>query len=1237
MFGMIIKLPPIVSLRRRSVQYLELIVQYDRRITWFERESLEKEERAWEREILVRGSCEGFTKVTPSKVFTVFFKLLSWFPWWLWGKHSSASNQGSLPTLGGSKRIQFFGSVSVARSSMEPLQTLSPSCRLASPLAPRSLTGSACKTSSVFANSRSGRENAPPSHPNIQIDRSSSTLSPKKKLKLPVAPIVGGNPAFDGPKDGSVPPSDDSVKVVVRIRPDQEKVDRRIVQRITSDTLSIGDQTYSFDSILDSGSSQEDVFNLIGIPLVKNSLAGFNNSIVCYGQSGTGKTYTMWGPPSAMVDGQCINSSQGIVPRVFQMLFSEINKKEESSEEVQTNYQCRCSFLEIYNEQINDLLDPTQRNLLVRDETKGSFQVENLSEEYVNTVEDVTQLLVKGLSNRKVGATNVNSKSSRSHVIFTCVIESWCKGLSSKFFSSSKTSRINFVDLAGIGDNNVDGFRRQTVQEDRFIKNSLSKLGRLVNILSDSTRQEDDEKVPRVDSCLNNALQDTFGGNAKATFICTIFPDERYKAITLSTLRFGGRVERMKNKAIINEISEDDVNGLSDQIRQLKEELIRAKSFGSNCVISTEGHFKRHTNRESLNILRRSLNRSLFLPSIDNDSEVDMDIDEEDVKELCVQFNDLNSSMGDQTKNVTEDSISLLSSDCMPNTELDSSVNQSGSKTDQKPNFCSFPESNELKQEYSEVPELEKPNTLKVVIMESNSVLCNSENSTPCNPSPLQEEPVFCASPKVDDSLKKSSSNSPTLLITKVASESPKHSSEKGSFSEVVDTTCSSLQSSKINPIESLAASLHRGLQIIDYHQRNSASTKSPVALSFEHLSLISYQSGMKKVEASPKDMNAPFLCSDCKKQVTAYGRYNMDVQINQADNFGLSKEINKEVLEGGLKASEDVNQRNAELEALCAEQAEKIKKLDSQNQENVTDHGISLGCSDKEALLKEIECLRKQLKSYTCSSTNVSPLEQLRNGSNTPVKGEEFESEKVRWMESESRWISLTEELRIDLESNRRLAEKKELELSLEKQCTAELDDALHRSILGHARIIEHYAELQEKYDELLAKHRKVMEGIAEVKKAAAKAESKCKGSAFAAALAAELATSRIEREKERKYLKEQNRVLKLQLRDTAEAVHAAGELLVRLKEAEEAVSITEEKYGKAQQEIEKLRRQIEKLKKKHTMEIATMKHYLAESRLPESALEPLYHHDCDSVDPNRAPLPDDMSWRSAFKPSYQ
>lgn len=329
----------------------------------------------------------------------------------------------------------------------------------------------------------------------------------------------------------------------------------------------------------------------------------------------------------------------------------------------------------------------------------------------------------------------------------------------------------------------------------------------------------------------------------------------------------------------------------------LQEELIRAKSFESNSAVITDSHFKRHTNRESLNILRRSLNRSLFLPSLDNDPEVDMDVDEDDVKKLCVQINDLNSSMEEQAKNFTKNSMPTLSSDCMPDAELSTRVNEIRSKTDQKVKFCSFPGSNELKQEFSEVTELEKPNTLKVMLMEGNKVLCNSGNSSPCKQLPLPEEPDFCASPKVNGSSRKTSSSSPLLMKNIASSEMPKHSSEKGSVSKVIDPIRSSLQSSKISPIESLAASLHRGLQIIDNHQRNSASSKSPVALSFEHLSLISNQSGMQKVDAcgqqSPMVVNASFLCSDCKKQVTSNDKPNEDMEINQADNYEPSKEFN--------------------------------------------------------------------------------------------------------------------------------------------------------------------------------------------------------------------------------------------------------------------------------------------------------------------------------------------------------
>lgn len=314
-----------------------------------------------------------------------------------------------------------------------------------------------------------------------------------------------------------------------------------------------------------------------------------------------------------------------------------------------------------------------------------------------------------------------------------------------------------------------------------------------------------------------------------------------------------------------------------------------------------------------------------------------------------------------------------------------------------------------------------------------------------------------------------------------------------------------------------------------------------------------------------------------------------------------------------------------------------------------------------------------KDRDTASSSAASDSLLHLLRNGPTDPpqaVRGEDFEEERERWTESESRWICLTEELRIDLESHRRLAESKDRELAVEKKCSAELDDALQRAIVSHVKMVEHYAELQEKHNDVLERHKRVMEGVAQVKKAAAKAGAKGAGSAFAEALAAELSTLRVEREREIALLKKQNRGLRVQLKDTAEAVHAAGELLVRLREAEEAVAAAEvsssfkdfidfltrslvmafihingrfELQGKsqeAQREAEKLRKQMRKMKEKHAMEMATVKHCLADSRLPESALEPLFRSDRTEDAAQRstgAGGDDDESWRAAFVPSYR
>lgn len=248
----------------------------------------------------------------------------------------------------------------------------------------------------------------------------------------------------------------------------------------------------------------------------------------------------------------------------------------------------------------------------------------------------------------------------------------------------------------------------------------------------------------------------------------------------------------------------------------------------------------------------------------------------------------------------------------------------------------------------------------------------------------------------------------------------------------------------------------------------------------------------------------------------------------------------------------------------------EKCEIKEIQNELDLGYGGADFDLNEKEALLKEVQMLRSKLQSRTDASPNKS-IEKLRSsllsrsmqlrksgtyGDNTE---EELERERQRWTEMESDWISLTDDLRVDLESNRRRAEKVEMELRMEKQCTEELDDALHRSVLGHARMVEHYAELQDKYNDLVGKHRAIMEGIAEVKRAAAKAGAKGRGSRFSKSLAAELSVLRVERERERELLKKENKSLKIQLRDTAEAVHAAGELLVRLREAEHAASVAE------------------------------------------------------------------------------
>ncbi|KAL4185322.1 hypothetical protein AMTRI_Chr10g5290 [Amborella trichopoda] len=1151
-----------------------------------------------------------------------------------------------------------------------------------------------------------GQENNPGVDPNVQkIDSLPSFQKPSVEK--------GRNPKSNEECKSPSASSGSDVKVFARIRPQSnlESEGSQIVRNVSSDSLAVGDQIFGFDSVLDSKSTQEDMFKLVGIPLVENCLAGFNCSILCYGQTGGGKTYTMWGPQNSMVEEISCNSQHGLAPRIFKQLFLEIQKEQEISDKL-VNYQCRCSFLEIYNDKISDLLDPTQRNLQIKEDVKNSVYVENLTEEYVSAVEDITHLLIKGLSNRKMGGTSMNSKSSRSHIVFTCIIESWCKESSSSSFNSTKTSRINLVDLAGLERQKLGNGDNERKKEARNVNQSLSQLGNLIYTLSDVNLSGKPRSVPYKQSSLTYLLQDCIGGNAKLAIVCSISPEERCKCETLSTLRFGLRAKVVQNNAVVNEITEDDMNDLSDQIRLLKEELVRVKTDGKS--YTNRGYFTGSDARKSLNILRSSLNRSLLLPKLDDVIEEEMNIDEADVKELCIQLDELHASC---EENVEEDwakspscepgMLSASTNGCINNSDLlkDSQMQTSEIQTCSIDDGFSNPENgsrqglqgnNSEEMDLSrnvhdatmnlsigqgpakpvgDLAEITKDGSLR----DSLRISDDSVTTKDCQPALNLKDPTSCESPRFETNRKKNIINLSNLSTCHdQSSETPNNSTQKNLRSSLAESVrkssnvlYASFNKNIKSPAESLAASLHRGLEIIENHERGSASMQSSVEFSFQTLGWRPSQA-VDKVDASMQTISedgAPFsgvpvlyLCSSCKKldmdrnslvngtDDHDYSHWSLVLsngsETLEGSKVRVSKEV-RDILASSIKReiTSDINLVNRMHEGdkqenhtgtLDADNGTKELQIELQHE-----HKSSFNPEEREFLLKEIQDLRNQLQAYKDSPANShetpNSIISLKQ-SQCPTErsnNEEFELERQRWTEMESRWISLTEELTLDLDSNRRLAEKKEQELNAEKKCSEELDDALQRAIHGHARIIEHYSELQEKYNSLLLRHRKIQEGIADVKRAAARAGAKGRGSKFLDSLAAELSALRVEREREREYLKKENTGLRTQLRDTAEAVHTAGELLVRLKEAEETAAIAEQEgHVKAKQETQKVKKEMEKMKKRHAEEIARFKQFLAETRLPKSALKPLLR---DSENAYRELQEENQEWRSEFEPFYQ
>lgn len=379
--------------------------------------------------------------------------------------------------------------------------------------------------------------------------------------------------------------AEESVKVAVRVRPfNQRELDRgaKLCIEMKGNQTWIWDvndmstrRSFSFDysywshdgfhndssglSIPDNDhySDQDRVFKDLGQGVLTNAFAGFNTSLFAYGQTGSGKSYSMVG----------YGVNKGIVPTTCDELFNVIAKNSSKN----TRYHVTFSMLEIYNEQVRDLLskDVVKGGLQVRQNpTLGKFYVQGLIRVPVANYDEIDRKMNEGTANRTVAATNMNATSSRAHTVVTVMFEQIMKDASGK--ETTRSSEINLVDLAGSERANSTGATGDRLKEGSAINKSLTCLGNVISALADQSNGKK-VMVPYRDSTLTKLLANALGGNSKTVMIAALSPADINYEETLSTLRYADRAKQIKNKAVVNESETDKL------IRSLKEENERLR------------------------------------------------------------------------------------------------------------------------------------------------------------------------------------------------------------------------------------------------------------------------------------------------------------------------------------------------------------------------------------------------------------------------------------------------------------------------------------------------------------------------------------------------------------------------------------------------------------------------------------------------------------------------------------
>lgn len=390
-----------------------------------------------------------------------------------------------------------------------------------------------------------------------------------------------------------------AIRVIVRCRPflGFEQGNKCVVDILPDDQIKIDPPnltsldksryTFTFDATYPLDSTQPQVFKRSIKPLVNACLQGYNATVIAYGQTGSGKTFTILGQTDKSdenVPPDQDQSQAGVIPRALRAIFYALNQaKEASTEKCKFEFNVKVQFLELYGEDIRDLLNPNPdgTKLSIRDGRNGvEPEVIGIKEIEVTSASDALLCLTRGSLRRVTRATAMNAESSRSHAMMSVCIEQTVthfmenpkstKPLEEK---STRSSKFHFVDLAGSERIKRTHATGQGVKEGININKGLLVLGNVISALATQSTKKD-TFVPYRDSKLTRLLKGSLGGNHKTLMVACLSPSGSNTEESLNTLRYANRAKNIQNKATIN------MDAGSKLIAELREQLqVMAKEY----------------------------------------------------------------------------------------------------------------------------------------------------------------------------------------------------------------------------------------------------------------------------------------------------------------------------------------------------------------------------------------------------------------------------------------------------------------------------------------------------------------------------------------------------------------------------------------------------------------------------------------------------------------------------------